>query len=150
MTAQNFLNRLKKLPIIIENCELEKQMWEAKATNSTAGGVTIQLLNKKGEEELHNMERVQSSSCSDPVGIAVPNYVDLERKIAALKTEKKDAESILEQLEANQYDVLYKFYILEFRLYEIANDMNKSYSTICKIRKTGLNNLQLLLDSIEK
>ena len=117
MLAQDFLNRLKILPKIIENCELQKQAWEDKAKNSTAGGVTIKLLNKKGEEELHNMEKVKSSSCCDPMAVAVISYVDLERKIEALKAEKAEAESILERLEPNQYDVIYKFDVLEFLQY---------------------------------
>lgn len=149
MEAQAFLNRLKKLPKIIENCELQKQSWEDKALNTTSGGVTVKLLDKKGEEEIHNKEKVNSSSCSDPVGVAVPNYVDLERKIEALKTEKETAESILEQLEANQYDVLYKFYILDFFVYEIAADFKKSVSYIEKTKKKGLENLQIIIDGVE-
>ena len=150
MDAKEFLDRLKILPKIIENCELQRQHWESKATNATAGGVTVKLLNKKGEEELHNMEKVQSSSCSDPVGVAVPNYVDLERKIAALKTEKAEAEAILEKLPPNQYDAVYKFHILDFFVYEIADSMNKSTSYVEKTKQKGLQNLQVLLNNTEK
>lgn len=147
MTAEEFLNRLKKIPKIIENCELQKQFWEAKARNTTAGGVTIKLLDKKGEEELHNMEKVQSSSKSDPVGVAVPNYVDIERKIEALKVEKAKAEALLEQLPANQYDILFKFYILEYALCEIAYCQKKATVSISTNKKIALNNLQKLLDN---
>ena len=148
-TGYELLNRLKTIPKIIENCELQKQHWELKATNSTAGGVTVTLFNKKCEEELHNMEKVKASSCSDPVGVAVTNYVDLERKIIALKAEKKEAESILEQLNPNEYDVLYKFFILEFRNYEIADDLNKSESYIEKTKNKALKKLQNILDFTE-
>lgn len=149
MLAQEFLNRLKILPKIIENCELQKQRWEDKALNTTSGGVTVKLLDKKGEEELHNMEKVQASSGGDSMAVAVVSYVDLERKIEALKAEKEKAESILEQLEANQYDVLYKFFILEFTNYEIADFFNKSISYIEKTKNKGLKNLQILIDSAE-
>lgn len=149
VTAESFLNRLKIIPKIIDNCEIQKQMWEAKAQNTTAGGVTIQLLNKKGEEELHNMEKVRSSSCGDPLGLAVANYVDLERKIESLKTEKAEAEALLEKLPPNQYDILYKFYILDFFNYEIADSMNKSSSYVEKTKKKGLENLQILLNCTE-
>lgn len=150
MSALEFLERLKKLPKIIENCELQKQNWEAKASNTTSGGVTVKLLNKKGEEEVHNMEKVRSSSSGDPMGIAVASYVDLERRIEALKTEKEAAEAILEQLESNQYDILYKFHILGFKIYEIADSLGRSSSYVEKTKKKGLENLQVLLDSTEK
>lgn len=151
MMAHTFLNRLKTLPRIIENCELQKQQWESKALNTTSGGVSITMKNKKtGEDEVHNIEKVQTSSDGDSMAVAVINYVDLERKIAELKAEKEWSENLLEQLEANQYDVLYKFYILDFRLYEIADIQKKSYSSICKIQKKGLKNLQNLLDTVEK
>ena len=149
MTAHEFLQRLKILPKIIENCEIEKQKWEDRAYNTTSGGVTIKLLDKKGEEELHNMEKVQSSSCGDTVGIAVANYVDLERKIEALKAEKEGLENILEQLEPNQYDIIYKFFILKFYNYEIADVMDVSCSYVEKHKKKGLENLQNLLDCTE-
>ena len=147
MDAKKFLKRLNILPKIIENCEIEKKMWEDRAYNTTAGGVSIAVQDQKGKNELHNMEKVQTSSCSDPVGVAVANYVDIEEKIAALKAEKEKAESIMEQLEPNHYEVLYKFYILEYRLYEIADSKKKSYSLISKYRKDGIDNLQKLLDS---
>ncbi len=147
--AIDFLNRLKTIPKIIKNCELQKQLWEDKAKNSTSGGVTVHIQNKKSEEELHNMEKVRSSSCNDPMGVAVINYVDLERKIEALKAEKEQIEAILEQLEANEYDVLYKFFILEFRNYEIADFLNRSNSFIEKTKKKGLRNLQTMLDNTE-
>ena len=145
-----FLNRLKKIPNIIENCELQKQRWQEKAKNSTAGGVSVEIQNKKtGEKELHAVEKVQSSSSGDSMAVAVINYVDLERKIDALRTEKSEAEAILEQLEADEYDVLYKFFILEFRNYEIADYMCRSESYIEKTKKRGLENLQILIENTE-
>lgn len=145
-----FLDRLKKIPNIIENCELQKQIWQEKAKSSTAGGVTIEIQNKKtGEKEIHAVEKIQSSSSGDSMAVAVINYVDLERKIEALRTEKAEAEAILEQLEADEYDVLYKFFILEFRNYEIADYFNRSNSHIEKIKKRGLKNLQILIENTE-
>lgn len=150
MDAQDFLKRLKILPKIIENCELQKQSWEDRAKNTTSGGVSVSVQNKKtGEIEKHNFEKVQSSSGGDSMAVAVVSYVDLERKIETLKSEKEWSENLLEQLEANQYDILYKFYILEFRNYEIAYNLKKSISYIEKEKKKGLINLQMLLDSAE-
>lgn len=147
MTANKFLERLKSLPRIIENSELEKQRWEDRARNTTSGGVSVDIQNKKtGESEWHNVEKVQSSSGGDSMAVAVVSYVDLERKIEALKIEKEWSENLLEQLEANQYDVLYKSFILEFRNYEIAYNLNKSISYVVKTKNKGLKNLQILLD----
>lgn len=149
MEALEFLERLKKLPKIIENCELQKQAWEDRARNTTSGGVSVKIKNKQGEEEIQNVEKVQSSSLSDPVGVAVASYVDIERKIESLKVEKEKSESILEQLHPNQYDVIYKFYILDFFIYEIAESMKKSTSFVEKTKKKALENLQILLDCTE-
>ncbi len=149
MDAIGFLERLKILPKIIENCELQKQDWKDKARKTTSSGVSVYIQNSKGEDELQNMEKVQSSSGGDPMGIAVANYVDIERKIEALKVEKEQIESILEQLPPNQYDIIYKFHILEFRVYEIADSLKKSTSFVEKTKKKGLENLQILLDCTE-
>jgi RNA polymerase sigma factor (sigma-70 family) len=146
MTAQEFVDRLKILPRIIENCELQKQKWEDKAQNTTSGGVTVKLLNKKGEEELHNMEKVCSSSDGDSMAVAGVSYVDLERKIEELKQEKAEAEAIIEKLPPKQYDVLYKFEILEFTLYEISDLLRVSYSSVSKLHSKALKNLQKLLE----
>ena len=101
---------------------------------------------KTGEIERHNVEKVQSSSGGDSMAVAVVSYVDLERKIEALKSEKEWSENLLEQLEANQYDILYKSFILEFRNYEIAYNLDKSISYVVKTKNKGLKNLQILLD----
>ena len=145
----DLLQRLKKLPKIIENCELQKQSWMDKARKTTSGGVSVYIQNNKGEDELQNMEKVQSSSGGDPMGIAVGNYVDIERKIESLKAEKEQIESILEQLPSDQYNIIYKFHILEFRVYEIADDLDRSESYVEKTKKKGLENLQILLDCTE-
>lgn len=151
MDAIEFLNRLKILPIIIENCEIQKKNWEDRAKNTTSGGVSVDVRDQKsGEIERHNVEKVQSSSGGDSMAVAVASYVDLERKIESLKSEKKWSENLLEQLEANQYNILYKSFILDFRNYEIAYSLKKSNSYIEKTKKKGLASLQILLDSTEK
>lgn len=147
ITAKKFLKRLKILPNIIENCELQKLRWEERAKNTTSGGVSVNILNKKtGEIERHNVEKVQSSSGGDSMAVAVDAYIDLERKIEELKFEKERSENLLEQLEADQYYILYKFFILEFRNCEIADSLNKSSSYVDKTKNKGLKNLQILLD----
>lgn len=147
MDAMDFLQRLKILPKIIENCDLQKQSWMDKAQKTTSGGVSVSIQNKMGESELQNMERVQTSSGGDPMGVAVVNYVDLERKIEDLKAEKAEAEAIIEKLPPKQYDVLYKFEILEFTLYEISDLLRVSYSSVSKLHSKALKNLQKLLES---
>lgn len=150
MQAIEFLKRLKKIPKIIENCELQLLFWDERAYNTTNGGMSIILQNKKGEEITHKMDRIQTTPNGDPLGTAIANRIDLENKIKNLKKEKENAEATIEQLDPNEYDVLYKHYILEFRLYEIADRMKMSYSGINKIQKSGLANLQNILDNIEK
>ena len=151
MTAQDFLERLKKLPKIIENSELQKRNWEDRAKSTTSGGVSVNLKNRRtGEQEVHNVEKVQSSSGGDTMAVAVASYVDLERKIEALKVEKAEAEAIIEKLPPKQYDVLYKFEILEFTLYEIADLLRISYSSASKLHSKALKNLQKLLESTTK
>lgn len=146
-TAEEFLKRLKKIPLIIENCELQKRSWEERAKNTTSGGVSVCIPNRKtGELEPHNIEKVQSSSGGESMAVAVASYVDLERKIEALKTEKKKAEAIIEQLEPTLYDVIYKFYIMGWKIYEIALNYKKSDSHIKSLKKIALQKLQILLD----
>ena len=89
------------------------QQWEDKAVSTTSGGVSVDILNEKtGEIERHNVEKVQTSSGGDSMAVAVISYIDLEKKIKMLRAEKERSENLLEQLEANQYDIPYLIYII--------------------------------------
>lgn len=151
MEALKFLDRLKKIPIIIENREADVKLWKERALNITSGGVTIEIPNNKGEIEQHNMEKVQTSfTGNSPMTAAVIKYLDIEKEIEQLKEERKRANAILEELETDEYNVLYKYHILEYSIGEIAAAIKKSYSKTGKIHKSALENLQKILNSIKK
>ncbi len=146
MTARSLLRRLKRLYLIIENKQLLKEQWEGRANIITSGGQSVLIENKKGEGVLHNMEKVQTSSGGQQMVAAVAQIVDLEREIAALKNERKHLESILELLPVSEYDLLYKFHILEIPLKIIAGKYDKSYSWASMLHVKAIKNLQSIID----
>ena len=139
MNARDFLKQLKKLNKMIENKLNEKEQWKSIAMGTTApmGG-----------------ERVQSSGSQQKMADAVARFIDIEKEldecIDNLVDTKKDVISVIEQLNASEYDVLHKVYVQFFTIQEVAYLYNKSVSWAKTIHKRGLKNVQRILDERQK
>lgn len=131
---KRFLNQIKKLDKLIENKLAEKEQWKL-----IASGTTIQL-----------RERVQSSGSQQKMADAVVKYIDIESEINAcidsLISKKKDVISVIEQLDATEYDILHKVYVQFFTLYDVADIYQKSYSWVTSIHGRALANVRKILD----
>ncbi len=136
MKAKDFLTQLKKLDKMIENKMIECAQWRYIAAGTTAqmGG-----------------ERVQSSGSQQKMADAIDRYVDIENEIDnfidKLIDKKKDVISVIEHLNATEYDILHKVYVQYFTLDEVADFYDKTYSWATTVHGRALRNVQKILDS---
>ena len=94
-----------------------------------------------------NTERVQSSGSGDPMGRAVGSYVDLEAEIRKDEQKLREIIETINQLRGPEKTVIYQYYVMGKFLYEIASDMQKSYSWVSKKHVKGIDGVQDILDS---
>ena len=135
MKAKEFLKQLKKLDRMIENKLIEKQQWKSIAEGTTA--------NSEGE-------RVQSSGSQQKMADAVNRYVDIEKEIDRfidrLIDTKKDVISVIEQLDATEYDFLHKVYVQYLTLDDVADMYEKSHGWAITLHGRALQKVQKILD----
>jgi DNA-directed RNA polymerase specialized sigma subunit len=137
--AKDFLQQLKKLDKLIENKLIEKEQWKAIATGTTAqmGG-----------------ERVQSSGSKQRMADAIDKYIDIEKEIDDcidnLIDAKKGVISVIEQLNATEYDLLHKVYVQGVTLFDVAEMCGKTYSWVTTIHGRALKKVENILDEREK
>lgn len=136
MKAKKFLGNVRKLDAMIKNKMIEKEQWKAIALNTTSK---------------MNGDRVQSSGSKQKMAESIDKYVDMEREINEeiqnLIFAKRDVISVIEQLNATEYDILHKMYIQGRSLVDIAIDLDRTYSSITSIHGRALKHVQDILDT---
>ena len=139
MNAKEFLRQIKKLDKLIENKMAEVQKWKEIASN-TSKHVTG--------------ERVQSSGNPQRIADAICRYIDLEREINQdidrLIEAKKDVISVIEQLNATEYNVLHKVYVQGFTYDEVAIACKRGRSWATTVHGRALQHVQIILDQREE
>ncbi len=135
MNAKDFLRQIKKLDRLIENKLIEIQRWKDIANNTTA---TL------------SGERVQSSGNPQKIADAICRYIDLEREINQdidkLVDAKKDVISVIEQLNATEYDIIHKIYVQHLTLEDVADAYDRTYSWATTIHGRALKHVQNILN----
>lgn len=154
MDKKVFLNQLKKLDAMIENKMIEREQWKAIAEGVTAGGTSVIVLDKKGKQQLHNMEKVQSSGNPQKMADAIHKMIEIDDEIDLcidkLIDAKKDVLSVIEKLPAAEYDIIHKIYVQHLNLYEVAALSDRSYSSITTLHGRALKMVQNILDEREQ
>lgn len=131
MNAETYLDRIKKIDSMIKNKLRDYQRWVEQADG--LGGAALG-------------ERVQSSRNLHRGSDCIDTYIDLEREINALKQERQRIIDTIEQLPSAEYDVIYKLYVEDYTLKEVAYHFQKSYEWAKYKRKQGIELVQALLD----
>lgn len=135
MRAKEYLLKISKIDKLIENKIAEMEHWKAVAAGTTA---------------YSEGDRVQSTSNKEKMADAVVRYLDMEAEINAdidrLIDLKQEVISTIEQLRADEYDVLHKIYVQGKSFQEVAIDKEKSYSWVTSKHGRALANLQKILD----
>lgn len=139
MKAKDFLLQVRKLDKMIENKLAEVQRWKDIANNTSA--------NVTGD-------RVQTSGNPFKISDAIGRYIDLEHEINRCIDElidtKKDVISVIEQLNATEYDLLHKVYIQDIPLYEVANIYDRTYNWATTTQGRALKNVQKIIDERQR
>lgn len=136
MDAMSFLKQVEKLDTLIKNKLIEKAQWRDIALGITA--------NMEGE-------RVQSSGRPSKMADAVDKCVDMEAEIDnlidRLINAKQEVISVIEQLNATEYDVLHKKYIQFVPFIDIAEAKNRDYNWVTTVHGRAKKNVQAILDA---
>lgn len=138
MKAKDYLKQLEKLDTIIGNKLVEKEQWKAIALGVTAHS---------------DGERVQSSGSKQKMADAVNRCIDIDaeidRLIDRLVDLKHDVTSVIEQLNATEYDVLHKKYVQHLSYLDIAELKRRDYNWVTTVHGRALKNVQRILDERE-
>lgn len=139
MTAKEFLLQIKKLDKLIENKLVEIQQWKDIAANSTT--------NMTGEkvDTMPNPRRTEDAICKY-LDLEAEAQKDFERFIKA----KNDVISVIEQLNATEYDFLHKVYVQDFTLQDVAIKYDMSYSWATTTHGIALKHVQKILNRREE
>lgn len=135
MNAETYLDRIKKIDSMIKNKLRDYARWVEVADG--LGGAALG-------------ERVQSSRNLHRGSDAIDTYIDIEREINALKKERQSIIATIEQLPSTEYDVIYKLYVEDYTMKELAYHAGKSYDWVKSKKKHGLELVQGLLDKEER
>lgn len=133
--AKDYLLQIRKIDRLIENKIAEAEHWRSVATGTTA---------------CSDGDRVQSSGSKQKMADAVCRYLTMDNEISKaidrLIDIKQEVINTIEQLPVDEYDILHKKYVQLKDFYEIAVELDKSYSNITTIHGRALVNVQRLLD----
>lgn len=131
MTAVECLQQIKRYDYIIANKLKEHRRWVEVADG--IGGFSVG-------------ERVQSSRNLHKGADAISNYIDIEREIKELEKKRQNMIDVVQKLSPIEYDILYKLYIEDHVMKELASEYHKSYAWVKEKKRKALAHLQEILD----
>jgi DNA-directed RNA polymerase specialized sigma24 family protein len=130
MDAEKFLERIKKIDLVLRNKRREYNRW-VEAVDGGGGS---------------SGERVQSSRNLHRGSEAIGNYVDIEKEIQRLERERYGIIKTIEELPSDEYTVIYGIYVDGLSLKEIAYNERKSYEWVKSHRRKGINIIDKLIN----
>ena len=138
MNAKEYMLQLKRLDRQIQHKIDERDKYKSYAMSPAAS-----QLDEIGSK---------TNTPSDKVGNSVARYVDIEAEIAdavyELIQKQREILQTIEQIKSpNEYDLLHQHYFLNISLYDIAEQWEKSYSSITTLHCRALKSLQQILDA---
>lgn len=135
--SQRYLERIRKIDLLIVNKLAEKARWFEIATSTTAN--------------MSGGDRVKSYGDPHRIESAVCSYIEAGREyddfVAKCKKEKDAIIRTIEQLPPTEYDLLHKVYVQYKSLKEVAVLQGKAYSWATSVHGTALKHLQDILDA---
>lgn len=131
MRAEEYLEKIQDLDLKIADCEEQ-----------------INKLKAVAEKRTSNLtpDKVQTGGAKDKIGDNVCSYVVIENRKKAYEEKRQEILDTIDILPAQESKVVYQYYVSDKYLYEIAGDMNKSYSWVTKKHRNGLLKIQKILD----
>lgn len=132
MTAEQYLNQIKKIDALLRNKLDEYKRWVEVA---------------EGMGGFSTGDKVQSTRNLQQIPNAIGRYVDIEQDIVDLRRRRQDIIRTIERLPPTEYDVLYKVFVKGDSLKEIASRFDRSYDWVKKTKRKALWMVQNILDN---
>lgn len=136
MKAKEYVEQIKRIDKLIMNMSEELYLMKSKALHSS--------LSFSGDI------KVKTSKPDDLLGDMVSGYMDEEKrineKISQCIKRKREIIATIEMLPLTEYDFLYKMYVLNYTLNDLANLYDRSYSWATAMHAKALNKLQKIID----
>lgn len=131
MTAKEYLQQIRKADIMINN-----KLREVKSISDLLANISVKPSDGTGG----------AGGASDRIGERIAKKMDIEAEINAeidkLVDLKRETLKMIEQLEVQKMDVLYKRYF-EFKTWEtISIEMGYTYQWVCKLHGRALQDFQ--------
>ena len=132
MKTETYLGLVKKLNMLIDNKELEKQELFTLATKTTQ--VLSDMPKAPGVSDKVGNLSVKLLMKDQEINHVIDVYVDLKHEIIEQ----------IEKLPADEYEVLYKYYVLDEGLFDIADDRSQSVDWIKKLKWRGISKIKVI------
>lgn len=131
MTKEEYLELIQKLDLLILN-ELE----ELEKLNTLASKVTQA-----------NDGMPHAPGTSDKVGNGAIKIIEKQEEIdeiISLSIDlRKEIIGQIRKLHKDEYDVLYKYYVLEMSIFDIADIRKRSETWVKEMKRKGINNIEI-------
>lgn len=138
MNAWDYLRRIRKIDLLIENKKAEIRRLKALADSTTAD---------------MSGERVQSTGNPHRLTDAIDSYIDIEAElrqaIPALEKERAEIIATIEQLPATDYDILHRRFVQGQDLCEVAVAYRMTYTGVSTRQGRAVRRVQKILDERE-
>ena len=137
MTAEKYLEQIKKIDAIIINKLNDHKRWVELATG--LGGFSVG-------------ERVKSTPNLQKGADAICRYIDIEGEIDELKKKRGEIINTIQQLPETEYKIIYKLYVDkkkngdDYLLKELPSVFDKSYGWVKMHKNKALRLVQAMLD----
>ena len=134
MVAEQYLERIKKLDTMLANKLSDYQRWLEVAEGLGGGAVG---------------ERVKTSRNLHQIPDAIGAYVDIDNEICRLREERLAIIKTIERLPPLEYDLIYRLYVQDQTMKELAFHFKKSYDTVKRWKTHALSLVQYMLDEAQ-
>ena len=137
MDVLKFLDEIKKVIALIENKTIEAMQWQNVAEGTSGSG---------------EGERVRSSNVGKMVETGVVNKVAILEEVENLKIRLAGMLKLIEQLPADEYDLIHKVYVQDYTLKQFARSRKRGDTWASEKHKSAKLHLQevLKLEKINK
>lgn len=130
MSAEQYLERIKKIDEMIRNKKEDHQRWVEIAEG--LGGFSVG-------------DKVQSSRNLRQIPDAIGRYIDIEQEINDLEQERQRIIKTIEKLPIDEYKILYGIYVKDSTMKDLAYSLGKSYRWVKQKRVDGLERVAELI-----
>lgn len=134
MTAEQYLEQIKKLDAIISNKKRDYERWANVAD---------------GLGDFSVSERVKTSRNLHRGSDAIIEYISIEGEIKALEKKRKGIIETLQELPCDEYKILYAIYVDGCMMKELPSRFHKSYDWVKWKKRKALDYVQQIIDKKE-